>query len=302
MGFLTPMFGFLINNVIEYELVRADGEVIKVNRHSYPDLFWGMKGYGANFGVTINYKVKLHRIPPSMIGGRCYFAWQDAKAVVKHLRQFRNVIQQSCFAASIILHIGKTSFQVFYRLLYVGNLNDGSAIVNMLLQSCPAAPLFKDIQPLSYDVFQASCDYMYESGKHVYQSPGHFLEDLTDHYIDTIVDSMSVLNVTENYCSVVYFNVLGGAVKELSAHESPFLFNNANWWVGAVGSSAEPDGYEKVFSVISGMFSKLEMYAMVPDPQSVAANERRLKALKTKYDPGNLFSNNPCNIIPDIAP
>ena len=51
--------------------------------------------------------------------------------------------------------------------------------------------------------------------------------DLTDHYIDTIVDSMSVLNVTENYCSVVYFNVLGGAVKELSAHESPFLFNNA---------------------------------------------------------------------------
>ena len=74
-----------------------------------------------------------------------------------------------------------------------------------------------------------------------------------------------------------------------------------SWWVGAIGSSAEPDGYEKVYSVISGMFSKLEMYAMVPDPQSVAANERRLKALKTKYDPGNLFVNNPCNIIPDTA-
>ena len=65
------------------------------------------------FRVTINYKVKLHRIPPSMIGGRCYFAWQDAKAVVKHLRQFRNVIQQSCFAASIILHIGKTRYGKF---------------------------------------------------------------------------------------------------------------------------------------------------------------------------------------------
>ena len=51
--------------------------------------------------------------------------------------------------------------------------------------------------------------------------------DLPDHYIDTIVDSMSMLNVTENYCTVVYFNVLGGAVKELSTHESPFLFNKA---------------------------------------------------------------------------
>ena len=51
--------------------------------------------------------------------------------------------------------------------------------------------------------------------------------------------------------------------------------------------------------MISGMFSKLEKYAMVPDPESVAVYNRRLKALKTKYDPNNIFINNPCNILPD---
>lgn len=51
-----------------------------------------------------------------MMGGRCYFAWQDAKTVVKHLRQFRDVIQQSSFAANIILHIGET--RLVYKHLF----------------------------------------------------------------------------------------------------------------------------------------------------------------------------------------
>ena len=71
--------------------------------------------------------------------------------------------------------------------------------------------------------------------------------------------------------------------------------------MGAVGSSSEQSGYEKVFSVISGMFSKLEKYALAPDPATVAAYGRRLKALKTKYDPGNVFINNPCNIVPETC-
>lgn len=47
------------------------------------------------------------------------------------------------------------------------------------------------------------------------------------------------------------------------------------------------------------MFSKLEKCAMAPDPATVAAYGKRLKAIKTKYDPGNVFINNPCNIVPD---
>lgn len=77
----------------------------------------------------------------------------------------------------------------------------------------------------------------------------------------------------------------------------PVLF--CSWWVGAVGSSAEQSGYEKVFSVINDMFSKLGKHAMTANPASIADNDRRLKAIKAKYDPSNFFRNNPCNIVPD---
>ena len=50
---------------------------------------------------------------------------------------------------------------------------------------------------------------------------------LPDDYIDTVVDSLSVLNVTDNYCTAVYFTILGGAVKEIADGESPFLFKKA---------------------------------------------------------------------------
>eukprot|EP00795_Rhopilema_esculentum_P010196 gene10196-18873_t len=253
MGFLTPLFGFLIQNVIEYDLVTADGEEIKVNEKSHPDLFWAMKGYGANFGIATRYTIKLHKIPPVM---------------------------------------------VFYRLLYVGSTDDGFAAINMLLQSCTAVPLYKDIQPVAYDVFQKSCDFLYEGGMHFYQSPGHFLEVLSDEYIDTVVDSLSALNVKDNYCTVVYFSSLGGALKEIPRDSSPFLFKNANWWVGAVGSSAEESGYQKVCTVINGIFTKLQSHAMTAKPSDVSMTEQKLKAIKQKYDPENLFKNNPCNILP----
>eukprot|EP00112_Aurelia_sp_Birch-Aquarium-sp1_P017902 Seg42.6_Seg42.7 transcript_id=Seg42.6_Seg42.7/GoldUCD/mRNA.D3Y31 product="FAD-linked oxidoreductase" protein_id=Seg42.6_Seg42.7/GoldUCD/D3Y31 len=299
MGFLTRCFGFLIDNVIEYELIAANGEQLRVNKKSHSDLFWAMKGYGANFGVTTNYKLQLHKIPPRMVGGCCYFSWHDAKAAIKHMRDFQKCLQQNNLVANAMLHIGKTSFQVFYRLLYVGNVEEGDAIVSMLLQSCPPVPLLNKIEHASYDVFQRSCDFLYEAGQYLYQSPGHFLRELGDDYIDTIVDSVSALNVKDNYCTSVYFSILGGAVKESSADSSPFLFKDANWWVGAVGSSAQKDGYQKVYSIISGMFKQLDSHAIVPDQVKMAENEIRLKNIKRKYDPMNLFKHNPCNITPD---
>ena len=57
--------------------------------------------------------------------------------------------------------------------------------------------------------------------------PTFIFAALPDDYIDTIVDSISALNVTDNYCSVVYFTALGGAVKEVPENDSPFLFKGA---------------------------------------------------------------------------
>ena len=65
--------------------------------------------------------------------------------------------------------------------------------------------------------------------KNVYINLLYFLLTivLSDEYIDTVVDSLSALNVKDNYCTVVYFSSLGGALKEIPRDSSPFLFKNA---------------------------------------------------------------------------
>eukprot|EP00794_Sanderia_malayensis_P015810 gene15810-17405_t len=297
MGFLSRIFGFLIDNVIEYEMIKADGEIIKVNRTFDPELFWAMKGHGSNFGllfrsgIVTRYTIKLHEIPPLVLGGCCYFPWHEASTVLKHLRDFQRKLEDRKLVLNAMLHIGKSRFQVIYRLLYVGDLEKGRLIVDQLLSTCPVESLLCDIQPVSYDVFQRSCDHMYEQGLYFYQSA-----ELNDQYIGEMTDAMSTLSVEQNYCSTVYFNALGEAVKEFSNESSPFLFRDANWWVGAVGSSSSKSGYDNVCRILDEAAVKLSPCAMPVDQVKLTGIVNRLKRVKIRYDPKNVFCHNPCNI------
>merc|ERR1719378_300914 len=185
-----------------------------------------------------------------------------------------------------MLYIGKSRFQVICRLLYVGEVDKGMKVVEDLLSSCPATPLRNAIQPVRYDVFQKSCDHLHENGLYSYQSPGHLLTELTDDYIDEMVDATSRLTVEENYCTTVYFNVLGGAVNEIPDDSSPFIFREANWWVGAVGSSPSLQGYEKVSHLIEKTVEKLNPLAMPANEAKLKEIQERLVEVKRRYDPG----------------
>jgi FAD/FMN-containing dehydrogenase len=83
-GYLSSSHGFAADQILEAQLVTPDGEVLTASADRNPDLFWGLRGAGANFGVVTALKFKLHPMRPEVLGGALRFAIDDAVPVLEH--------------------------------------------------------------------------------------------------------------------------------------------------------------------------------------------------------------------------
>jgi hypothetical protein len=84
-AYLTPRHGYGADNLLAFELVTADGELLRVSADEHPDLFWAMRGAGANFGVVTALQVRLHPAPEHAVGGSITFDGADVAPVTRHL-------------------------------------------------------------------------------------------------------------------------------------------------------------------------------------------------------------------------
>lgn len=84
-GYLSTKYGFAADNVLEFEVVTAAGEIIRVSADEHPDLFWAMRGAGANFGVVTGMRLRLHPAPGQAVGGMIVFGEDDLLPVTRHL-------------------------------------------------------------------------------------------------------------------------------------------------------------------------------------------------------------------------
>ena len=78
LGYLTRRFGWTVDNLEEVEIVTADGEIRTANRHENADLFWAIRGAGANLGVVTRFTFRLHEVGPTVYGG--LIAWPFDRA------------------------------------------------------------------------------------------------------------------------------------------------------------------------------------------------------------------------------
>ena len=85
-GYLTRRFGWTSDNVASIDLVTADGRVRRASEQENPDLFWGLRGGGGNFGVATSFEYTLHPIGPDVIGGAIAWRGEDADKVLEMYR------------------------------------------------------------------------------------------------------------------------------------------------------------------------------------------------------------------------
>ena len=303
LGFLMGSYGLTCDNVTSADLVTAAGEALTVSEESHPDLFWGIRGGGGNFGVVTSFEYRLHEVD-RLLGGLVIYPAEVAR---ESLELFREVCadapdELSCAFVMLTLPDGPRVSGI--AACYNGPLDRGEALVRRLRELGP--PVDDGIRPMSYPEVQRTFAEI-PFGLHNYWK-GHFVRDLTDDVVEATMDTFD--SITSEH-SAVLIEAPHGAASRVPTDATAFGQRDARFNVSglAIWEPAEaPErhiawarGYAAGIApaATGGYFNYLAEDATSDDVAKAFGAKRfeRLVALKDRYDPTNMFRFNQ-NIAP----
>ena len=307
IGWLMRKHGATVDNLLSVDLVTAEGELLTASGDENPDLFWGIRGGGGNFGVVISFEYRLHPVGPTVLAGPIFHPFGDAREVLAFYREFIATAPDeltTIFEMSVApplpflpedMH-GKPIVMV--GACYAGAPEDGIDVVRPLKEfGTPTADL---LEPKPYLALQSMFDPFVPHGWHRYWKSVE-LPPLTDDAIDTLVDHSSAPTSPKAYTIVFQ---LGGALARVGEDEMAFsqrgTAHNVN--INAVWTEDDPEG-ERHVAWARDFFDAMQAHAggrvyvnflgeeggsRVRQAYG-ARNYERLVELKRAYDPTNFF-------------
>lgn len=309
-GHLSRAYGLTMDSLIEADIVLADGRLITTDQDNFPELFWAIRGGGGNFGIVISYLFELH--PAGTIqGGPMLWPIEEARHIMPFYRDFilKAPKEISCYFA--FLTIPQTpSYPEYLHLKKMCGLvwcNLGSPI-----KSNQAIEQFRDFKPpvldyvdiMPYSQLQSLFDDLYPSGLQ-WHGKAIFLKDLSKEAIRQNVKYAKLLPTPQSF---VHFYPINGACHNKKSTETAWDYRQANWSQLIAGVDPDPTNKHKISQWVNTYLSTIRPFTLkgeylnfITTPgqleDSYGSNFEKLKKIKQKYDPRNLFRINQ-NIIP----
>jgi FAD/FMN-containing dehydrogenase len=316
MGWLTRKFGLAVDNLVSAEVVVADGRILRAASDENPELFWGIRGGGGNFGIVTSFEFRLHEVGPLVQFGLFFWPLHQGTGV---LRMARDVIATLPLDVNVViagLNAPPAPFvpeQHYFRpgyALLVSGFDDAekhAAVVDRIRETLP--PLFDFVTVMPYVELQQLLDEANAWGLFSYEK-GCYVEDLTDDAIAVITEQ---LPQKSSPLSVLLFYRLDGAYSNVGENETAFsggrspryatfivglgvtreVLNVDRAWVRSFWDRLLPHT-TGVGGYVNGM-TELEDHRIRAAYGS--AKYERLIQIKTEYDPDNVFHRN-ANIRP----
>jgi FAD/FMN-containing dehydrogenase len=315
IGHLMRRFGLTIDSLVSCDVVTADGEFLVASEDEHPDLFWGLRGGGGNFGIVTSFEYQLHPLGPIVLAGVLAWPMADAAEV---LRTFREFAAEAPGEVGIMANLRLApALPVFPEefwghpivaliVCYAGPIKEGQEVLRPLREF--KTPAVDAVGPKPYVAHQALFDRAYPHGRRYYWKASK-LPPLTDAAIDVIIEQATAIS---SPLSAVPIFTLGGAVAGVdddatafsgrtSAHDINFV---ASWlpddpeperhkaWARTACEAMRPYGHGVYVNFMSDEPSS-HLQLVYGE-----AKYARLASLKSKYDATNLFSFNQ-NIPPN---
>jgi FAD/FMN-containing dehydrogenase len=303
VGFLARAHGLTIDSLIAAEVVTADGEVLHVDDEQHPDLFWAIRGGGGNFGVVTRLRLRLHDVG-TVVGGLLFLPATpetitafvaEAQAAPDELTTIANVMPAP--PMPFLPEEFHGSLVIFAMLTCVGDVEAGERAIAPFRSIAP--PIADMVRPMTYPEM-----YMpEEDGSHpIGVVRSLFVDSLGLAEAGTIVEQ---LEASTAMMRVAQIRVLGGAVSGVAndatayAHrDRPIMVNTAALYEQAEDEAVHQAWVRGFASALAGGDLRAYVNFLVDEgPERVrqaypAATWERLRSIKARYDPTNLFRHN----------
>lgn len=308
LGRLTRRFGLTVDNLLAVELVTAEGRLIRASEDEHPDLFWAIRGAGANFGIVTRFEFRLHRMQPVVTGGLIAYPIERAADVADHVRSVADdgpdelTLNMSWGRAPAIPQVPSEVVGqevVFLSVTLAASYEDADRTLRPLRDLGPVADT---VGPVPYLQLQTQADEIMAWGNRYYWK-GAFADGMSDHLLRAAIDR-SVDCPTD--LGGVGVMTLGGAMSHVPEHATAFGGRRGRFWILVESQWTDPDDDVRHFSWGRAAMGAMEPFTMrrnyVNDLGDVGqetvrsafggATYARLVGLKRAWDPDNVFRRN----------
>ncbi len=306
VGWLMGKHGLTVDNLLSVDLVTADGSFVRASADQNPDLFWGLRGGGGNFGITTSFEYRLHNVGPVVLGGMVLWPLPAARDVLRMYRDFCQTMPDEAEAFAGLLTAPGGPPVVAVITGYNGPIAEGERVLAPIRSF--GQPIMDVVGPMPHAVRNTILDDPNAvHGLQRYWKSG-FSPDLSDTLIDTMVDAAG--QFPSPLSAFLMVNIHGAATR-IDPAATAFGMRSPQWDVNLVSQWTDPSQSAAQTNWTRGVWGRMEAslansayinhIAGDDRPEKVrasyGANYDRLLALKRRYDPANMFRLN-ANINP----
>lgn len=304
-GWLSRTYGLSSDNLVSADVITADGEWVHASENTNPDLFWGLRGGGGNFGIVTSFEFTLHEVGPEVMTAEIFHPFESASEVLEFYREFTKEAPDEVASYAMVVQAPEeppfppnlqSEPVVAIKAFYSGDPSDGAAELELLAEF--GDPISAEVFSRQYTEFQSSGDYATPDGERYYYK-AHFLSGLPDEAIERII---SYTNSLPGEYTSVGIEQMGGAINSVPSTATAFPHRNAAYSFGIWAGWSDPGQDQRIinwareFHSTMSEFSTGGVYANYLDKDdernvdsAFLNNYNRLSELKAKWDPENLF-------------
>lgn len=315
IGHLARQYGLTIDHLRAVDMVLADGSFVSANERDHPDLFWAVRGGGGNFGVVTQFTFDL--APVGMVtAGPMFWSNDDAPEVMRRYEEFITDAPREIngFFAFMVVPPAPMFPQELHMRKVCGVMwcsTAGAEETDRLLAVTGTwpKPLLRALMPLPLPVLNSLFNDLYSPGLQWYWK-ADFVDQLSQEAIAAHLRHGA--NPATMHCTMHMYPI-NGAVHDVSESATPFHHRKSKWAEVIVGVDPDPAKKDTIVSWARDYWDAVHPYAaggayvnfMMEEGSArieatYGANYARLRRVKARYDPANLFRVNQ-NIQPAMA-
>ncbi|WP_053404519.1 FAD-binding oxidoreductase [Persicobacter sp. CCB-QB2] len=303
-GYLTRKFGLTIDNLVEAEVVLANGELVVANENKNADLFWAIRGGGGNFGVVTSFTFQSREVK-EIYGGVSFFELERSAEILDWYLPMIENAEEDLYGFYAFLRVPPappfpehlhTKNLCGIVWCYTGNLQRGEQRLHELMHE--SNPVFTHLGAMPFPAIQTMFDALYPKG-HQWYWRGDFFTEITPQAREEFVKWGSQVPTIH---STMHIYPINGAVQHKKPQDTAFSHREAKYSVVYVGVDPDPANKDLITDWCKNYHEACHPYSsggaylnfMMEEGEdrirsTYRANYDKLVEVKRKYDPQNLF-------------